>query len=57
MTKDVQKYETVRERICANEDKLLSPYAVRSSQTKGRLREDPACDFRRGNILSRLCKL
>ena len=46
MSKEVPKYETVRERICANEDKLLSPYAVRSSQTKGRLREEPACEFR-----------
>ena len=46
MSKEVPKYETVRERICANEDKLLSPYAVRSSQTKGRLRKEPACEFR-----------
>lgn len=38
--------ETVRERICEQEETLLSPFAVRSSQTKGRLREEESCFFR-----------
>lgn len=46
MDKDKQQYATVRERVCANEELFLSQYAVRSSQTKGRLRAEDACDFR-----------
>jgi len=42
----MERYETVRERICANEELFLSEYAVRSSQTKGRAREEKSCDFR-----------
>ena len=41
-----KEYNTVRERLCANEEMLLSKYAARSSETKGRLREDTSCDFR-----------
>ena len=41
-----KEYSCVRERICANEEFLLSPYAVRSLETKGRLREEKPCDFR-----------
>ena len=41
-----KKYATVRERVCAREENFLSPYAVRSSETKGRAREEKPCDFR-----------
>ena len=41
-----KEYNIVRERLCANEEMLLSKYAARSSETKGRLREDTSCDFR-----------
>lgn len=41
-----KEYLTVRERVCANEELFLSPYAVRSSQTMGRAREEKPCDFR-----------
>ena len=41
-----KEYRNVRERVCANEELFLSPYAVRSSQTQGRLREETPCDFR-----------
>ena len=43
---DFSQYNTVRERICAQEDATLSPYAKRSMETQGRLREEKACDFR-----------
>ena len=43
---DKKEYATVRERICANEELFLSKYAVRSAETKGRLREEASCDFR-----------
>ncbi len=43
---DDKKYATVRERVCAREENFLSPYAVRSSETKGRAREEKPCDFR-----------
>ena len=43
---DDKKYATVRERVCAREENFLSPYAVRSSETKGRVREEKPCDFR-----------
>ncbi len=39
-------YQTVRERVCANEEAFLSPYAMRSKDTKGRAREEKRCDFR-----------
>ena len=38
--------EIVRERVCANEEKFLSPYAKKSADTQGRLREEKRCDFR-----------
>ncbi len=41
-----QTIRTVREKICEQENAFLSPYATRSSQTKGRAREEKACDFR-----------
>ena len=40
------KYATVRELLCDNERKILSPYATFSSQSKGRDREEKPCDFR-----------
>ena len=40
------KNMTVRERLCENERKILSPYATLSSNTKGREREEKPCDFR-----------
>ena len=43
---DTKEYATVRERVCANEELFLSKYAVRSAETKGRLREEASCDFR-----------
>ena len=43
---DKKQYATVRERVCANEELFLSKYAVRSADTKGRLREEASCDFR-----------
>ena len=46
MTEDTKKYSCVRERICANEELFLSPYAVLSAKTQGRLREEKSCDFR-----------
>ena len=45
MTNEKQ-YATVRERVCANEELFLSPFAVKSAETKGRLREESPCDFR-----------
>jgi len=39
-------FQTVRERTCEREETFLSPYACRSSQTKGRAAEEPLCDFR-----------
>lgn len=41
-----KEYATVRERICENEEKFLSPYAKRSADTQGRAREDKSCEFR-----------
>lgn len=41
-----KQYATVRERVCANEELFLSPFAVKSAETKGRLREEPSCNFR-----------
>lgn len=36
----------VRDRVCQQEDGFLSAYAQRSSQTKGRAREELPCEFR-----------
>lgn len=41
-----EKTLTVRERICAREEALFSPFAQKSSLSKGRLREEKSCDFR-----------
>ncbi len=43
---DGKEYETVRERICAQEERFLSPYAQKSSATKGRKKGEPLCYFR-----------
>ncbi|MBQ3221469.1 MAG: deoxyguanosinetriphosphate triphosphohydrolase [Clostridia bacterium] len=40
------EYACVRDRICAQEEKFFSPYAMRSADTKGRSREEKRCDFR-----------
>ena len=37
---------TVREDICRREKQYFSPYATFSDNSKGREREEPACDFR-----------
>lgn len=36
----------VRERICARENAFLSPYAMKSTDTRGRERKEKLCDFR-----------
>ena len=36
----------VRERICAQENAFLSPYAMNSAETRGRAREEKPCQFR-----------
>lgn len=41
-----EKILCVREQVCANEEKFLSPYAKRSADSKGREREEKLCDFR-----------
>ena len=41
-----ETFSCVRERVCAQEERFLSPYAMRSSQTQGREREEKRCDFR-----------
>ncbi len=43
---EFSEYKTVRERVCAQEYAAFSPYAVKSAETKGRLREEKLCDFR-----------
>lgn len=40
------KFSCVRERICAREEAFFSPFAQKSAETKGRLREEKPCDFR-----------
>lgn len=40
------EYTCVRERVCAQENKFLSPYAKKSAETAGRAREEKQCDFR-----------
>ena len=39
-------WQTVRERTFDNEEKFLSPYAKKSKDTLGRLKEEAPCDFR-----------
>ena len=41
-----EEYGNVRERICERENLFLSPYATRSANTKGRMREEAPCEFR-----------
>lgn len=43
---DKIQYGNVREKTCANEELFLSPYATRSSASKGRARVEEACQFR-----------
>ena len=45
-SKNSQNYACVRERICAQEDEFLSPFAQKSAQTKGREKYEKRCDFR-----------
>lgn len=42
----MKQEKSIRERICEQEERFLSPYATRSAATKGRLREEAPCDFR-----------
>ena len=37
---------TIREQTQLLEEQLLSPYAMRSAQSRGRVREEPQCDIR-----------
>ena len=46
MFNDEMEYQTVRERVCANEMRTLSQYAVRSAETRGRNRTEEPCEFR-----------
>ncbi len=41
-----KEYVCVRERICDRENSFLSPYAKKSADTLGRVREEKRCDFR-----------
>ena len=41
-----KEYPCVRERVCAQEESFLSPYAKRSADTLGREREETRCSFR-----------
>ena len=41
-----KEYSCVRERVCAQEELFLSPYAKRSADTLGREREEARCGFR-----------
>lgn len=43
---DTMKELSVRERICQNEESFLSPYATKSVQTRGRVRDENSCFFR-----------
>ena len=40
------KFSSVRERVCAQEEQTLSPYARKSAQTIGRKRAEEPCFFR-----------
>lgn len=42
----MKQEKSIRERICEQEEQFLSPYATRSADTRGRLREETPCDFR-----------
>lgn len=39
-------YTCIRERICAQENAFFSPYAMKSADTQGRLRQEKKCDMR-----------
>ena len=41
-----QETMCVRERVCAQENAFLSPYAKKSAETRGRVREEQRCQFR-----------
>ena len=41
-----EKFSCARERIYAREEAFFSPFAQKSKDTKGRLREEKPCDFR-----------
>ena len=41
-----ERFACVRERVCAREELFFSPFAQKSAETKGRLREEKRCDFR-----------
>ena len=41
-----QNFSCVRERLEEREKLFLSPYAVQSANTQGRLKEEKRCDFR-----------
>ena len=41
-----KEFSCVRERVCAQEESFLSPYAKRSADTLGRAREEARCSFR-----------
>lgn len=41
-----QETMCVRERVCAQENAFLSPYAKKSAETRGRAREEQRCQFR-----------
>ena len=43
---EMEKTLSVRERVCINEEKFLSPYAKKSVDSQGRNREENHCDFR-----------
>ena len=46
MDEKQEKFSCVRERVCAREEAYFSPFAQKSAETKGRLREEKSCDFR-----------
>ncbi len=41
-----EQFPCVRERVCAREERLFSPFAQKSAASKGRMREEKRCDFR-----------
>ncbi|MDE6557989.1 MAG: deoxyguanosinetriphosphate triphosphohydrolase [Clostridia bacterium] len=42
----MEKFKSIREKTCAIEDDYLSPYAAKSRDTRGRAREEEACEMR-----------
>lgn len=44
--KEMEKPSDLKQRIYAKEEAFLSPFAARSSQSKGRMREEKACPMR-----------